>query len=81
MREGHRDIATVLTDAGGALSYDEETAAGTLCELARLGDLEKVKLLLTGGCEPNAADYDQRTCLRAPLSRCSNILEPSTTSI
>ena len=56
VREGHRDIANQLVEASGQLAYDEETAAGTLCELARMGDLEKVKLLLAGGCDTNAAD-------------------------
>ena len=68
MREGHRDIANLLCEAGGKLNYDEETAAGTLCELARVGDLEKVKLLLAGGCDANAADYDKRTCLHLAAS-------------
>lgn len=56
VREGHRDIANQLIEAGGQLAYDEETAAGTMCELCRVGDLEKVKLLLAGGCNANAAD-------------------------
>ena len=48
--------------------FDEETAAGQLCELAKRGEIEKVKLLLEGGCEPNAADYDKRTCLHLAAS-------------
>ena len=31
--------------------------------------MEKVKLLLSGGCEVNAADYDRRTCLH--LAACT----------
>ena len=34
VREGHRDIASLLSEAGATLDYDEETAAGTLCECA-----------------------------------------------
>ena len=68
IREGHRDIAVMLCEAGGRLAFEEETAAGTLCELARLNDLEKMKLLLKGGCDANAADYDKRTCLHLAAS-------------
>ena len=63
IREGHREVAHYLVSAGGQLNYNEETAAGTLCELAKQGDLDKVKLLLTGKCDANACDYDHRTCL------------------
>ena len=69
IREGHREGAHYLVSGGGHLNYDEETAAGMLCELAKQGDLDKVKLLLTGGCDANAADYDKRTCLH--LGTCS----------
>ena len=27
-----------------------------------------MRLLLTGGCDPNAADYDKRTCLHLAAS-------------
>ena len=32
--------------------FDEETAAGQLCELAKRGEIEKVTLLLFGQSEP-----------------------------
>eukprot|EP00965_Chrysotila_dentata_P152108 5025928-Pleurochrysis_carterae.AAC.2 len=42
------------------LGYDEETASGTLCSLARKGDLTSVQILLKGKCPVDAADYDGR---------------------
>ena len=68
MRQGHRDIAIRLIEEGATLSFDESRAAGELCELARSGDLEKVKLLLSGGCAPDSCDYDKRTCLHLAAS-------------
>ena len=56
VREGHREVSQFLIEHGGLLEYDEETAAGMLCELAKVGDIEKLKMLLAGGCMVNAAD-------------------------
>ena len=56
MREGHTKVVRYLREKGGALMWDEGKESGELCELARAGDLEKVKLLLMCGCDPNAAD-------------------------
>ena len=68
VREGHREISHDLIERGAELGFDENKASGELCELARGGDLDKVKLLLAGGCDPNAADYDKRTCLHLAAS-------------
>ena len=57
-----------IPSGGATLSFEESRAAGELCELARSGDLEKVKLLLSGGCEPDSCDYDRRTCLHLASS-------------
>ncbi len=68
IKEGHAEVAHALIEAGGQLLWDENTSSGELCELARGGDLEKIKLLLAGSCDPNAADYDKRTCLHLAAS-------------
>ena len=43
VREGHRDIAHLLVNAGAVLDYDEETASGSLCELARVGEVLRAR--------------------------------------
>ena len=48
-----------LREQGGELKWDEGKESSELCELARAGDLERVKLLLNCGCSANAADYDR----------------------
>ena len=68
INSGHRELALLIINHDGRLDYDEATASGELCEMARLGDLEKIRLLLQGGCDPNAADYDKRTCLHLAAS-------------
>ena len=68
VKEGHAEVAHALIEAGGQLLWDENTSSGELCELARGGDIEKIKLLLAGSCDPNAADYDKRTCLHLAAS-------------
>ena len=50
------DCADQLREAGGELGYDELTASGELCENARRGDVESVKMLLKCGININAAD-------------------------
>ena len=60
----HRDAV----DGGGLLELSESEASSMLCELARDGDIERVRLLLEGGAEVNAADYDRRTCLHLAAS-------------
>lgn len=56
IREGHADVARVLISAGSELGYDEVKASGELCEHARNGDLDKIQMLLEGGCLKDAAD-------------------------
>ena len=56
VRHGHRDIAVELIEKGAELGFDEATTSGELCELSRGGDLDKIKLLLSGGADANAAD-------------------------
>ena len=37
--------------------------SGELCELARRGDIEGLRVMLMAGCDPNACDYDKRTAM------------------
>ena len=48
--------------------YDELTASGELCDSARKGKVEHVKMLLKCGADVNAADYDLRTCAHLAAS-------------
>mgnify|MGYP001217910321 CR=1 FL=1 len=68
VREGHSAIAKALIGRGATLGYDEEKTSGELCSLAASGDVNRIKLLLQGKCDPNAADYDKRTCLHLAAS-------------
>eukprot|EP00965_Chrysotila_dentata_P038864 1291172-Pleurochrysis_carterae.AAC.2 len=60
VREGHLHCAELLRDSGAELMLDESAASSLLCEYARLGDLEKIRLLLSCGIDVNAKDYDHR---------------------
>ena len=73
VRHGHSKVATYLHEAGGSLEFDEEKASGELCELARKGDLESIRLLLQCKCSVDAMDYDKRSCLHLAASE-GNVL-------
>ena len=60
MREGRNEVAQLLRSKGGDLGYDEVTASGELCELAKRGSADFLKVLLDCGCDVNAAEYDGR---------------------
>ena len=68
IREGHLDIAKILISCGGMLNMDATQAAGELCEYARAGEVDKMGMMLSGGCDQNSADYDARTCLHLAAS-------------
>jgi len=68
VREGHAKVVAVLLASKAELNFDEAKMSGELCELARAGDVERVKLLLSCGIDANAADYDKRTCLHLASS-------------
>jgi len=68
VREGHTVIARALVSRGATFSYDDNKTAGELCELACNGDIERVKLLIHGKCNPSAVDYDHRSCLHLAAS-------------
>ena len=68
VRGNHEAVATVLRDAGGELGFDEVDASAELCELAKEGALEKMRVMLTCGVPINAADYDKRTALHLAAS-------------
>ena len=48
-------MAKLLREHGGQLGFDEATASGELCELARQGSLDLLKVMLTSGAPVNAA--------------------------
>ena len=58
VRHGNERAADELLKHGGSLGFDETTAAGELCELARRGNLDVLKLMLHCGAPVNASDYD-----------------------
>ena len=68
VREGHTKVVEYLCGQGASLMWDEAKTSGELCEFARAGDVERVKMLLDCGCDANAADYDKRTCLHLACS-------------
>ena len=68
VREGHSSIAKALISRGAQLGFDEEKTSGELCSLAASGDVNRIKMLLAGKCDPKAADYDMRTCLHLAVS-------------
>jgi hypothetical protein len=53
--------------------FDEAKVAALLCQAARDGDLNRVKLMCSNGCSPNAGDHNQRTCLH--LAACDEQME------
>ena len=61
-------MAKLLRGRGGELGYDEVAASAELCELAKRGSLDLLKVLLDCGCPVNAIDYDARTCLHLAAS-------------
>mmetsp|Transcript_58344 Transcript_58344/g.103141 ORF Transcript_58344/g.103141 Transcript_58344/m.103141 type:complete len:418 (-) Transcript_58344:74-1327(-) len=63
VREAARTVALALVERGAELKYDKATAAHELCAMARTGDVEGIRLLVIGGADVNAVDYDGRTCL------------------
>ena len=62
-----------LREQGGELKWDEGKESSELCELARAGDLERVKLLLDCGCSANAADYDRCASTHGPVHVHANL--------
>jgi ankyrin repeat protein len=65
---GTKAVARLLRSKGGELSYDEVTTSAELCELARKGSIDMLKLLVEVGADINSTDYDQRTCLHLAAS-------------
>jgi len=79
IRVGSLEVARKLIQSGANLNLgleniqekslsNETDAAGWLCELARAGDTLRLSLLLEGNINPDAADYDARTCLHLAAS-------------
>jgi len=63
VRHGHEKLARYLVSHGGMLGFDEVAASSELCEMARSGSLDIIKLMITCGAPVDAQDYDSRTAL------------------
>ena len=61
-------MAGELYEHGGRLGWSDSKNASEMCEFARNGDLERIKMLCSLGCNVNACDYDGRTCLHVAAS-------------
>ena len=61
-------MAGELYEHGGRLGWSDSKTASEMCEFARNGDLERIKMLCSLGCNVNAADYDGRSCLHVAAS-------------
>ena len=68
MRAGHQRVAKLLHAEGCVLGFSETEASGELCELARQGSLDILKLMLQCGANVDAVDYDSRSCLHLAAS-------------
>ena len=55
--------AELLRQHGAELRLSERHAAGKLCDAAHDNDAALIRRYLHAGVDPNAADYDRRTCL------------------
>ena len=62
-------VALALHRLGGQMGFDEVAASGELCELAKSGHTEQLKLMLEVGVRATAADYDRRTALHLGARR------------
>ena len=63
VRESRSEAASILLKAGGEIGYNEVEASGELCENAKQGSLEHLKVLLASGCMVNSADCSSRKTL------------------
>lgn len=68
LRTGNEEICRAIHAAGGELGWDEMETASQLCEVARAGDIERLRLLLSIGAQLRSADYDKRTPLHLAAS-------------
>lgn len=53
--------ANLIHEKGGQLGADPLKISGLLCDFAASGDAVSLKMTLSVGADPNAADYDLRT--------------------
>jgi len=68
LRAGHAEVARFLFSVGAVLGWDEARTSAELCELARLGRVSRIDLLIECRADINAQDYDGRTCLHLASS-------------
>ena len=68
IRGGHKEVARWLRARGSKLGMTSTQMADALCDFAKNGDVESIKLLTSCGCDVHAVDYDSRTCLHLAAS-------------
>ena len=56
-------MARLLIKNEAQVEMAEEAVASMLCDLARAGDVEKMRTLLSAKVDPNACDYDKRSAM------------------
>ena len=57
-------VIKLLREHGGELKLESQVAASYLCGAAHAGDTVLLRNYLDAGINPNASDYDLRTCLQ-----------------
>ena len=63
IRNGHLEVARLLVKHEAQVEMAEEAVASMLCDLARAGDVEKMRTLCSANVDPNACDYDKRRAM------------------
>lgn len=63
------------------ISKQEEELAFGLSSTAYYGDINRLKLLINGGADPNTANYDGRTALVSNCFRLNNLNPHSLASV
>lgn len=74
LRTGNEEICQAIRAAGGELGWDESETSGQLCEVAKTGNVDRLKLLLGIGAKPSAADCTRSSRITScPIeSHCRN---------
>ena len=75
VKKGHWAVIRALRDAGGTLAWSETETAGELCDRAREGHVQQLKMLLSCGAHVNAADCAASRCTRTHLRPTSRLRE------
>ncbi|KAL1527094.1 hypothetical protein AB1Y20_015777 [Prymnesium parvum] len=66
--QGFHEVAQTIVQKGGELRFSRDRAVLELFTAARQGDMSLIRLLIDAGVDPNATDYDRRSCLMVAAS-------------